>query len=144
MPYSKRLSIGILEMMSFKNFFFYFYPPGLITAYYLSHRTFSIDVAASWFLLKCPVHFLTGWLCPTCGMTRSFIGVLRGEWLEAWSHHPLGPILFFAVLFYWLLILFRRDPLTKMLQLYNQYPILRLQACFLLGVYVFWGVSRNF
>ena len=46
-------------------------------------------------LLRCA----TGLPCATCGMTRSFCAIGRGEFGAAFAYHPLGPVLyaFFAV-----------------------------------------------
>jgi len=48
------------------------------------------------FLPHCLVHQLTGHPCPTCGMTRSFIAMSRGDLGAALLWHPLGPALFGA------------------------------------------------
>ncbi|NJN59356.1 MAG: DUF2752 domain-containing protein [Leptolyngbyaceae cyanobacterium SL_5_9] len=45
-------------------------------------------------LLKCPILHLTGIPCPTCGMTRSFMAIARGDFSLAIQHHLLGPIVF--------------------------------------------------
>ncbi len=46
----------------------------------------------------CPIRHLTGIPCPTCGMTRSFMAIARGDWQQAISMHLFGPILFLAFL----------------------------------------------
>ncbi len=45
--------------------------------------------------LTCPIRHLTGVPCPTCGMTRSFMAIVQGHWLQAVNFHLFGPILFF-------------------------------------------------
>ncbi len=45
-------------------------------------------------LLSCPIRYLTGIPCPTCGMTRSFLAIARGDWQQAITEHLFGPILF--------------------------------------------------
>jgi hypothetical protein len=47
----------------------------------------------------CLLKRLTGVPCPTCGMTRSFCSIGRGEFAAAVRFHPLGPLLYvmFAV-----------------------------------------------
>ncbi len=47
----------------------------------------------------CTFHRLTGYGCPGCGLTRSFIAMARGSWWEAWSFHPLGGLVFVFVVF---------------------------------------------
>ena len=42
----------------------------------------------------CTYHRLTGYDCPGCGMTRSFISMAHGQWQRAWHYHPFGSILF--------------------------------------------------
>ena len=46
--------------------------------------------------LICPIKHWTGIPCPTCGMTRSFMAIVRGDWTEAFSEHLFGPFLFFG------------------------------------------------
>jgi hypothetical protein len=45
----------------------------------------------------CPIRHLTGIPCPTCGMTRSFMAIARGDWQQAISMHLFGPVLFLAL-----------------------------------------------
>lgn len=42
--------------------------------------------------LKCPLHVLTGWQCPLCGMQRQLHALMHGQWVEAWR---LNAALFF-------------------------------------------------
>ncbi len=42
----------------------------------------------------CSYHVITGLDCPGCGMTRSFISLAHGRWLDAFHYHPLGAVLF--------------------------------------------------
>jgi Protein of unknown function (DUF2752) len=44
--------------------------------------------------LLCGFHWLTGKLCPFCGLTRSLSFLARGEWQIAIGFHPLGPLVF--------------------------------------------------
>ncbi|MDH6056395.1 DUF2752 domain-containing protein [Umezakia ovalisporum] len=44
--------------------------------------------------LVCPIRHLTGIPCPTCGMTRSFMAIGRGDWSQAIAEHLFGPLLF--------------------------------------------------
>lgn len=48
--------------------------------------------------LGCPFRHLTGIPCPTCGMTRSFMAIARGNLSEAVSQHLFGPIVFAGLL----------------------------------------------
>jgi hypothetical protein len=44
--------------------------------------------------LVCPIRHFTGIPCPTCGMTRSFMAIARGDLERAVSENALGLILF--------------------------------------------------
>lgn len=46
----------------------------------------------------CPVHRISGFWCPGCGLTRSFVAAAHGDFAAAIKLHPLGPILFSLVL----------------------------------------------
>jgi Protein of unknown function (DUF2752) len=47
-------------------------------------------------VLFCPVRHWTGVICPSCGMTRSFMAIARGDWGRAIDYHLFGPLLFFG------------------------------------------------
>jgi hypothetical protein len=51
----------------------------------------------------CVFHRLTGLPCPGCGFTRSLVCCLHGRFDLAIIYHPLGPILF-AALVWWSII----------------------------------------
>jgi hypothetical protein len=44
---------------------------------------------ARW-LPACPLHEWTGWSCPSCGASRAFGHLLRGEWSAAWRANLLA------------------------------------------------------
>ena len=50
----------------------------------------------------CPFYTLTGLPCPGCGLTRAFVCLGHGRWHEAWHWHPLGWLLFGAMIVLWL------------------------------------------
>jgi len=56
--------------------------------------------------LTCPILYFTGIPCPTCGMTRSFMAIARGDIEQAISFHLLGPVVFlvFLILFFHVLL----------------------------------------
>jgi hypothetical protein len=51
----------------------------------------TVNLRVGW---DCPIRYWTGIPCPTCGMTRSFVALARGDWGHALTHHALGPVLF--------------------------------------------------
>ncbi len=46
----------------------------------------------------CTWQQLFGVNCPFCGLTRCFVSAAHGQFARAWHFHPVGLILFFAVL----------------------------------------------
>ncbi len=48
--------------------------------------------------IRCPFHALTGLPCPGCGLTRSVLALLHGNFAQSIALHPFGPLLFFALL----------------------------------------------
>jgi hypothetical protein len=46
----------------------------------------------------CPTRSVTGIPCPSCGMTRAFCAMARGDVSTAAGHHLLSPVLFVFVL----------------------------------------------
>lgn len=47
----------------------------------------------------CLLRRTTGLPCPTCGMTRSFCAMGRGDLGDAFRQHPLGPVLYALLAF---------------------------------------------
>ena len=62
----------------------------------------TIPLISSWFytngyrisFIFCPVRHWMGVICPSCGMTRSFMAIARGDWRSAIDYHLFGPLLF--------------------------------------------------
>ncbi len=58
---------------------------------------YRVDPSTVNWLPKCPVHQLTGWHCPGCGITRAAHALLHGNVREALAKNPLvvlaGPCL---------------------------------------------------
>ena len=47
----------------------------------------------------CPFKFLTGFPCPGCGLTHSFVYISHGEFIEAFREHLFGPVLYLILIF---------------------------------------------
>ena len=45
--------------------------------------------------IQCPFHFITGYSCPGCGMTRATVEIVKGDLIASWQWHPFG-IFFFV------------------------------------------------
>jgi len=54
-----------------------------------------VIAALGWNPLPCPFLQVTGKPCPGCGMTRSCLAFLRGDFADVWLLNPFGPV--FAV-----------------------------------------------
>jgi Protein of unknown function (DUF2752) len=52
----------------------------------------------------CPLKMLTGFPCPSCGITKSMVYFYQGNLLKSIQYHILGPVLIFFCLF--IIILF--------------------------------------
>ena len=50
-------------------------------------------------LLTCQFKNLTGYSCPTCGLTRSFHAFSHLNFQESFRFHLLGPVIYVALLF---------------------------------------------
>jgi hypothetical protein len=46
----------------------------------------------------CGFQWLTGLLCPLCGMTRGLCALAKGNWSEAIGYHALSPLVLAAML----------------------------------------------
>ena len=49
----------------------------------------AFDPATTWWFPACPLHALTGWLCPLCGSLRALHTLLLGDPLTALALNPL-------------------------------------------------------
>lgn len=68
----------------------------------------------------CAFYNLTHLPCPGCGLTRSFCAMAKGEFIDAFSFHLLGPLMFFTTTITWiasLLAIFGIDKPIKYLYL---------------------------
>ena len=83
---------------------------GVLASLALTRLAASADEAAVSFAGRglpwlCPLRSLFGLPCPTCGMTRSVVLSLHGEWGRAAALNPAGPLLVFGLLALGLLLL---------------------------------------
>ena len=59
----------------------------------------------------CPLKALTGFPCPSCGITKSLVYFYDGDWLKSISFHVLGPLVVGFCLF--IIVLFLVELKTK-------------------------------
>lgn len=101
--------------------------------------------------LRCPVNFLFGWHCPTCGLGRATIALLRGDFAKSWAYHPAALILTIGtVLLFIISVLFpqyldagirkaRAVTKTKIYPIISGYYLLAS----IVGLYFIWGLVRT-
>lgn len=67
---------------------------------------------------KCVVKNITGIPCPSCGMTRSYLHVLEGDFSGAFYDHPLFFTVPIVILIAYVLSVKKEDPkITKILSI---------------------------
>lgn len=54
------------------------------------------------YMLPCLLHMLTGFYCPGCGGTRSFVALVQGKWITSFIYHPV--VLYAAVIGGWFMV----------------------------------------
>lgn len=92
----------------------------------------------------CPFRQMTGWPCPGCGLTRSFVMLAHGDAAQAFSFNAFGPV-FFAVglvatvVAGWSLIA-RRPALLEKFGSWLTTPA----AMVVLGLWMAYGLARIF
>lgn len=95
-------------------------------------------------LPPCYFLLLTGWICPSCGLTTSFTYLVHGDFWKSFQAHPLGPFLFAAMI---ILSLFslgeyfgRKTPLGRFFQGHHAHWIYGGVSLYLLvwGGRLFW------
>ena len=88
----------------------------------------------------CPFRLMTGLPCPGCGLTRSWVYLLHGRWLDSVSANPFGVVVFgLAVAFVVsiLVAILRRRPVP------DAGPLIRSKPAIALGVvWVAYGAAR--
>ncbi len=66
----------------------------LLTAALLHPNPTGIGTHRALGLPDCLFHYLTGRICPSCGLTTSFTYLVHLHGLKAFQAHPLGPVIF--------------------------------------------------
>jgi Protein of unknown function (DUF2752) len=60
--------------------------------------------------IPCPIHALTGWWCPGCGMTRAAHDVLTGHVASAFGANVLWPLVLGGLAWLWAAWVWPRVP----------------------------------
>ena len=82
----------------------------------------------------CPIKMLTGFPCPSCGITKSIVYFYKGNIVESISYHILGPA---TVFFCFLLIVLLSFELITKKEYFNKYIYSRKLAY---GLAIFIGL----
>lgn len=56
--------------------------------------------ALKFFNITCPIKYLTGFQCPTCGVTRAMLSLLKGDINSYITYHPMALFLVISVLWF--------------------------------------------
>gem|GEM_PF-5968646 len=107
---------------------------------YLFDAGLAVSKIASFVPWKCPSFALFSILCPSCGLTRSVLLSLSGDWALATTYHPLGPsivtLCVMGLLFVWSPAVVHAAVNTKLSETrVNKRGAGELFVC----VYAFWG-----
>lgn len=62
----------------------------------------------------CPFYYFFKIPCPGCGLTRSFIELLKGNLCESLKYNILGLIIFIVCMIYLLLLIIKKDGLFEL------------------------------
>jgi Protein of unknown function (DUF2752) len=76
-------------------------------------------------LTVCGYHWLTGRMCPLCGLTRGVFSLVKGHWREAVGFNALTPLVFVMLLGSVAGIRFRRREWTGAAAIFAAYGIAR-------------------
>ena len=92
--------------------------------------------------LPCLFHQITGFDCPGCGMTRSVIAFLHGNWMQAERWNGFSLPIFFLFGYFWVQLGRKYIQLGKVAKFEEIFSQKFLSVfCFLFLLY---GILRNF
>jgi hypothetical protein len=60
---------------------------------FFHHQGMNVEELSRLIIFKCPLKFVTGWSCPTCGLGRSLIAALLLDFKQSIEYHPFGLVL---------------------------------------------------
>ncbi len=90
--------------------------------------------------VPCPILHLTGFYCPSCGISRMLIALFHGKFYQAFRYNPL----LFCLLPFFLIL--GMDTINKWIHDRSNYIVKRIPKSFwyaLLVVFLLFAVARN-
>ena len=89
--------------------------------------------------IPCPIHFLTGYNCPGCGLTRMLFSILKLDFYQAFRYNPFLFILLFPSLIIYINYLYSKY--KNKISWYSKIPN---QVWYtLLVLLIVYGILRN-
>ncbi len=148
MPFNNRKSTLIMETISskrvFQNIYFFVYPLILLSGlflrlYYGEVTIHHIQSNTGAVYVPCIFHWLTDLDCPGCGITRSLTAMYLWSPMISFYFHPLGPVVAFVSLFYWLSLEVQKVQkwFGHLLVFFNAHAVSAL------AIVIAWGIFRN-
>ncbi|MCT4545188.1 MAG: DUF2752 domain-containing protein [Vallitalea sp.] len=58
----------------------------------------NVHLSESIIIGKCRIKEMTGYDCPSCGLTRSFVSISNGRILKSFSYNPVGLAIYLLVI----------------------------------------------
>lgn len=92
------------------------------------------------FYLPCPVHFLTGYYCPGCGVTRMIVSIIKLDFYQAFRYNPLL-FLFIPVIITYLFLQVRYE--TKGIKNVMNEKRFNKGWFIMVIIFIIYGVLRN-
>lgn len=106
---------------------------GVLTLYFILGQILG-------FYLPCPFHYLTGYYCPGCGVTRMIVSIIKLDFYQAFRYNPLL-FLFIPVIITYLFLQVRYE--TKGIKnVMNEKRFNKGWFIFVI-IFVIYGVLRN-
>jgi len=100
MPFSKRESTNTLDPVRCRAWGAAAAALGTTATVALVRLAGSPEAAAAWVPLRCPLRFVTGLPCPSCGLGHGLLALASGDVAAAWAAHPLAVVVPAALVVY--------------------------------------------
>lgn len=96
---------------------------------------------SKWVPWVCPFHFITDLLCPGCGLTRSFMAFIQGDFRLSFHFHPSGPLIHSFIIFLLFDFVFAKG--KKLKQIYFYFVKATRFSTIILVLITVWTIYRN-